>query len=54
MLDEQLLAEFPGAEPLMAAVEALDGVKEYLAARSTLTGVGTDPKLGGATTGFAP
>jgi hypothetical protein len=29
MLDEQLLAEFPGAKPLMAAVEALDGVKEY-------------------------
>ena len=54
MLGEQLLAEFPGAKPLMAAVEALDGVKGYLAVGPALTGVGTDPKLGGATTGFAP
>ena len=45
LLSDGVLSSFPGAKALMAAVEGLDGVKQYLASRPQLVGIGSDPKL---------
>jgi len=45
LIEPSLLADFPKADVLMAAVEALPGVSDYLANRPEPVDIGVAPKL---------